>query len=414
VFLTVYTLSCSTFLLRHCVFTSTQNLSSATALRIVIVSSCPEAWGGSEELWAGTALHLTQAGHSVHVFKANVAVQHRRIVALRAAGCTVTELEQSPPLTKRLLNRLRPYHRQYSRPSLAQRVLRQGLQRLNPQLVLISQGSNYDGISLAEVCRELQLRFVLLAQKAVDFFFPPWYEQTAAVYAAAQRCYFVARHNLELTQYQLGMKLPGAMVVWNPFNVPFNSEMPLPPIGSDGVVKLACVARLEVLDKGLDLLLQVLALPQWRQRPLHVTCFGRGGDQQALAAMARLLGVENQLTFAGQVDDIQQVWQTHHALVLPSRNEGLPLALVEAMLCGRPAIATNAGGVAEILLPNETGFLAEAATVPALAAALEQAWAQRATWPRMGAQAARHARATVPVDAAAQFAQELITQVVAQ
>jgi glycosyltransferase involved in cell wall biosynthesis len=210
------------------------------------------------------------------------------------------------------------------------------------------------------------------------------------------------------------MRLPGATVVWNPFNVPFDSETPLPPIGPDGVVKLACVARLEVLDKGLDLLLQVLALPQWQQRPLHVTCFGQGADQLALEAMARLLGVENQLTFAGQVEDIQVVWQTHHALVLPSRNEGLPLALVEAMLCGRPAIATNAGGVAEILVPNETGFLAEAATVTALAATLEQAWAQQHDWPRLGAQAARHARATVPADAAALFAQELITQALAQ
>lgn len=382
----------------------------------MIVSSCPEAWGGSEELWAGAALWLAQAGHSVHVFKTNVDTQHRRIVALRAAGSTITELEQPPPLRERLLNRLRPYSRQYSRRGRAQQVLRQGLQRLRPQLVLVSQGSNYDGIPLAEVCRELGLRFVLLSQKAVDFFFPPWYERTSIVttYGVAQRCYFVARHNLELTEYQLGMRLPGAAVVWNPFNVPFESETPLPPIGPDGAVKLACVARLEVLDKGLDLLLHVLALPQWRQRPLHVTCYGRGADQLALEEMARLLGVENQITFAGQVENIQAVWQTHHALVLPSRNEGLPLALVEAMLCGRPAIATNAGGVAEILIPDETGFLAGAATVPALAAALEQAWALCTDWPRMGAQAARHARATVPPDAAAQFAQELIVQALAQ
>jgi glycosyltransferase involved in cell wall biosynthesis len=352
----------------------------------------------------------------VHAFKTNVDARHRRIVALRAAGCTVTELEQPLPLHERLLNRLRPYRWQYSRRSRTQQVLRQGLQRLQPQLVVVSQGSNYDGIPLAEVCRELGLRFVLLSQKAVDFFFPPWYERDTilATFRAAQRCYFVSRHNLELTEYQLGMRLPGAAVIRNPYNVAYHSEMPLPPIGPDGVVKLACVARLEVLDKGLDLLLQVLALPQWRQRPLHVTCFGRGADQQALEAMARLLDVESQIHFAGQVEDIQAVWQEHHALVLPSRNEGLPLVLVEAMLCGRPAIATNAGGVAEMLVPNETGFLAAAATVQALNAALEQAWNQLADWPQLGAQAARHARANVPVDAAALFAQELIVQALAR
>lgn len=352
----------------------------------------------------------------VHAFKTNVDAQYWRIVALRAAGCTVTELEQPAPLHERLLNRLRPYSQQYTRRSRHQQVLRQGLQRLRPQLVVISQGSNYDGIPLAEVCQELGLRFVLLSQKAVDFFFPPWYERTAIVntFRAAQRHYFVSRHNLELTEYQLGMRLPGATVIRNPYNVPYDGEMPLPPIGPDGLVKLACVARLEVLDKGLDLLLQVLAQPHWRQRPVHVTCFGRGADRQALEDMARLLNVENQITFAGQVADIQAVWRTHHALVLPSRNEGLPLVLVEAMLCGRPAIATNAGGVAEMLVPNETGFLAAAATVAALDAALGQAWTQLADWPRMGAQAARHARANVPVDASALFGQELIVQALAQ
>lgn len=395
---------------------STQSFSAPSPLRFVIVSSCSETWGGSEEVWAASALRLAQAGYSVHAFKTNIDFQHRRVVALQAAGCTVTELEQPPPLHERLLNRLRPYSRQHSRRSRTQHRLRQGLHQLQPHLVIVSQGSNYDGIPLAEVCRELGFRFVLLSQKAVDFFFPLWYERDTviATFRAAQRCYFVSRHNLELTERQLGMRLPGAAVIRNPFNVPYQSEMPLPPSGPNGLVKLACVARLEVLDKGLDLLLQVLAQPQWQQRPLHVTCFGQGADRPALEAMARLLEVDNQITFAGQVEDIQAVWQTHHALVLPSRNEGLPLALVEAMLCGRPAIATNAGGIAELLVPNETGFLAAAATVPALAAALEQAWAHLADWPQMGAQAARHARANVPADAPAIFAQELIHRALAQ
>jgi glycosyltransferase involved in cell wall biosynthesis len=94
--------------------------------------------------------------------------------------------------------------------------------------------------------------------------------------------------------------------------------------------------------------------------------------------------------------------------VLPSRYEGLPLALVEAMLCGRPAIAANAGGIAEILVDNETGFLAAEASPASFDEALERAWARRAEWPSIGAQAAAHARATVPADAAADFSQQLL------
>jgi glycosyltransferase involved in cell wall biosynthesis len=59
------------------------------------------------------------------------------------------------------------------------------------------------------------------------------------------------------------------------------------------------------------------------------------------------------------------------------------------MLCGRPAIAHDAGGIAELLVDNETGFLAAAATVGALDAALERAWRSLCpTGPGIGAQAA--------------------------
>ncbi len=378
--------------------------------RIAIVSSCPEAWGGSEELWAGAALVLAAAGHEVQVFKTNVDWQHVRIGQLRAAGCQVTELEALPTLSARLLNRLRPYRRQFTRRSLARQVLRRALAAGQPHLTLVSQGCNFDGVPLAAVCQELGLRFVLLSQKAADFFYPPWYERAKiqAAYRAAQRCFFVAHHNVALTERQLGFRLPGTAVVWNPFNVPFASETPLPAPGPDGLARLACVARPEVLDKGLDLLLQVLARPQWRARPLHLTCFGRGADQTALEDQARLLELTATVTFASHVSDVAAIWQTHQALVLASRNEGIPLALVEAMLCGRPAIATNVGGMAELLVDGETGFLAAAPTVDAIDAALKRAWAARADWPRMGAQAARHARATVPPNAPELFALDLV------
>jgi glycosyltransferase involved in cell wall biosynthesis len=380
------------------------------SLRFAIVSSCPDVWGGSEELWAGTALFLAGNGHRIHIFKTNIDPQHPRIIQLRTAGCTITDLAQELTLPNRLANRFLPYHRQYTPRKVGQQTLRQALEHLQPQLTVIAQGSNFDGTCFAEVCQTLRLPFVLLCQKAADIFFPPWHERPAAqqAYRAARGQYFVSRHNLELTQCQLGMLLPDAAVVWNPFNVPFDGETPAPEPGPDGLVQLACVARLEVLDKGLDILLQVLGQEKWRARPLHVTFFGRGGDQRALEDMARLLQLESRITFAGHVADVPGIWRTHQALVLPSRHEGLPLALVEAMLCGRVAIATNAGGMAEMLRDNETGFLAAAATVEALDQAMERAWTQRGRWAQLGRQAAAHARATVPQDAAARFGRELL------
>ena len=92
-----------------------------------------------------------------------------------------------------------------------------------------------------------------------------------------------------------------------------------------------------------------------------------------LAQMLQLSSVH----FCGHVTDVTEIWRTHHALVLASRGEGLPLAAMEAMLCGRPCILTDAGGNSEILVDGESGFLASGATVRALDEAMERAWSQR-------------------------------------
>nr|WP_262905308.1 glycosyltransferase [Hymenobacter nitidus] len=228
------------------------------------------------------------------------------------------------------------------------------------------------------------------------------------IFRTARQCFFVSRHNLELTQLQLGQRLPAAEVVWNPYNVPFAGELPSPATASDGVVRLACVARLHIPDKGQDLLLQVLAQPKWRQRPLHVSFYGDGPDELALRDMVDFLDLRAAVSFGGYLPDVTHIWQQHQALILPSRHEGLPLALVEAMLSGRPTIAANAGGMAELLADNVTGFLAAAATVEALDEALERAWTHRTSWPQMGAEAARQARAAVPTDAPQQLARKLL------
>ena len=88
--------------------------------------------------------------------------------------------------------------------------------------------------------------------------------------------------------------------------------------------------------------------------------------QRGPDATWRSLGLGTRIEFAGHVADIVGIWSKHNALVLPSRCEGLPLALVEAMLCGRPAIATNVAGHGEVIEDGVTGILAEAPTVPAV------------------------------------------------
>src|SRR5207245_589821 len=68
----------------------------------------------------------------------------------------------------------------------------------------------------------------------------------------------------------------------------------------------------------------------------------------------------------------------------PSYAEGTPLALVEAMLCARPAVVTDVGGNAEWVEEGATGFLAAAPTARSIGDALERAWGARERWPALG------------------------------
>ena len=125
--------------------------------------------------------------------------------------------------------------------------------------------------------------------------------------------------------------------------------------------------------------------------------------------MARHLGIE-QVTFMGHTDSIEDVWRTHHGLVLPSRAEGLPLALVEAMRCGRVPIVTDVGGNAEVVQEPETGFVAAGATVVHVADALERAWATREGWRSIGTAAAERVAALVSDDGGLRLAEMAIAE----
>ena len=118
---------------------------------------------------------------------------------------------------------------------------------------------------------------------------------------------------------------------------------------------------------------------EWRDRPLSVTFYGDGLQRASLERMARNLGLTS-VTFAGFVRDVSAIWSAHHGLILPSRCEGLPITLVEAMLSGRVPIVTDVGGNAEVVEDGATGYLADAPTEDALDDAMERAWNERHRW----------------------------------
>ena len=377
--------------------------------RIAIVSSNETPWGGSEELWQRAAVTLAGRGHSVHVYKPRLPMANRQVKALEDAGCRLSDLARPLRIPAKLFSLISAMSR-YSAIALLWLRLLIGLFLFRPQIVLLSQGGNWDGAYLASTCKLLKLRYVILSQKASEFYWPPdsFRNRVRAFYADAHSALFVSDHNWRLTEHQIGCSISPAETVRNPFLVPYAAPLPWP--ADEEVVDFACVGRLLPMEKGQDILLQVLARETWRQRPVRVTFYGEGINASGLKDMAGFLGLEN-VRFAGQVSDVVGIWQRHQALVLPSRCEGLPLVVVEALLAGRVVIVTDAGGSREVLTDNVTGFLAAAATVDALDDAMERAWQRRDDWPSIADRAATDIRGFVPADPGAEVADRLLTAI---
>jgi glycosyltransferase involved in cell wall biosynthesis len=374
--------------------------------RIAFISS-NYTWGGSETLWSETAAELASRGHDVRAYKNRLSLREGNVARLRERKVALIELARFPGLPNQIYSAvmgLTPF------VSVGWQALKLHLSlrlRRRPDLVVLSQGGNHDGWLLGAVCRRLDLPYVLICQKATDLYWPQdnWRREIDAVYAAALHCFFVSDHNRRLTEEQIGRPIERVSVIRNPFLVPWDSPPPWPD--TEGGFRLACVGRLYPKEKGQDILLRVLAAEKWRARQLTLTLFGTGEQRQGLEQMAAFLGLSN-VRFAGHNDDISGLWARHHALALPSRAEGLPLVVVEAMLSARVAIVTDVAGNGEMVVDGESGFLADAATEKSFDAALERAWARREEWATIGAAAAARARALVPPDPAAALADALL------
>ena len=202
----------------------------------------------------------------------------------------------------------------------------------------------------------------------------------------------------------MGARIPNAAVVRNPVNLPYGLFTQRPEVKSDGrFVKFACVGRLHAPSKGQDILFKTLSSPKWRGREWTLSIFGDGPQARVFQRLVAMYEIEDRVSFVAHKDDIADIWREHDLLLMPSRYEGLPLAIVEAMLCGRPVVATDVADINEVVEDGITGFLAEAPTERSLDQALERAWSQRAEWPRIGAQARSRALEVVPKDPGGEF-----------
>ena len=119
---------------------------------------------------------------------------------------------------------------------------------------------------------------------------------------------------------------------------------------------VAGVGRLNP-QKNFGLFLDIAAQLAARFPDLHFLLAGDGPEEKMLREKAAALGIASRVLFSGYVSDTRLVYLAADVLLMPSRYEGLPMTLLEAMAMGLPVVASKLDGIAEVIGDGEEGFL---------------------------------------------------------
>ncbi len=122
--------------------------------------------------------------------------------------------------------------------------------------------------------------------------------------------------------------------------------------------------------KGLDILLKAWAGFK-KEHEGELVIIGAGGEKEKLEKLARDLGIESTVNFRGFLPEARTFLLGIDVLVIPSHSEGLPYTLLEAGYAGLPVIASNVGGIPEVITDEVSGLLVPPGEVPQLVSALD-------------------------------------------
>jgi glycosyltransferase involved in cell wall biosynthesis len=110
-------------------------------------------------------------------------------------------------------------------------------------------------------------------------------------------------------------------------------------------------------EKGPELFVRMAWMLRRKHPDVHYVFIGDGPLRGALIKEASELGLLDRMHFVGVRDDVQLLLPSLSLLIMPSQSEGMPLALMEAMAAGVPAVATSVGGIPEIVAHTITGLV---------------------------------------------------------
>lgn len=341
------------------------------------ISGCD--WAGTEEVWFHFAEEALKAGNGLMLAADSQISSSERVASLQKKGLLVSARRPfRPPRVYAIKEKIQPDHR---------KVL-----SFEPDVCLINSGSPLDldyCPFLGNFVDRLRCKKVFFCHFNSDRLAIPDRSKLANRLLGMDVLVFVSEHNKRELENQLAVRFKKTHIIQNASRNYQETPIVLPELHT---IRFANVARLETYWKGQDLALQCLSKKQWKDRMWKLDFFGLGKDEGYLKKLGELLKVSHRLKFCGYESCVEKIWRDRHILLLPSRGEGAPLSALEAMMCGRPVIATDVGGISEIIDNGVTGWIADAPTEKSFGRVIEEVWNIRESLPEMCLMAHRRAR----------------------
>jgi glycosyltransferase involved in cell wall biosynthesis len=176
---------------------------------------------------------------------------------------------------------------------------------------------------------------------------------------------------------------------------------------------IGAIGRLSV-EKGFDVLIRALAVLRASDLDVQVVLLGEGPERPALENLARELKVDDRLLLAGYVPDASNLLPHFQVCALTSHTEGLPMVVLEAAIAGVPQVATDVGGVTEVLENGVSGLVTAPNAPGETAAALAKLYQSPELRQRVARVAADVARQRFSIEAMRARYDEVYRRVSAQ
>jgi glycosyltransferase involved in cell wall biosynthesis len=201
----------------------------------------------------------------------------------------------------------------------------------------------------------------------------------------------IAKCAEEITMMQ--RVVPGLEITLIPNGVDLCAFQPAAPPPESEPLRIICVARL-IERKGQHHLIEAIKRLSDAGVDIQLELVGTGDAHAALEAQTRRLGIADRVVFSGYVprENLPAHYNAADVFVLPSFNEGLSLAALEALASGLPLVLSRTGGTTDLVEEGVNGLTFEWGNVPALTEHLRRLAGDRALVRRMGAQSRRRAK----------------------